>query len=440
MSQNRSDYRFAQDGNTSNAIAFGNYILKPGAGEIRKPSWNRTETVIRILPQWDFKNNEWSPFRYSPAPLEFGDWIRKYEAVRSFGSKGISMLLFDPKAHDHYDVNDNPCAILYQAVKNAIKNRQEQQGWASLLQGEPGKSAHLRRHGPVYLVRCGIFRINNKDLATSDRAPLGLSMSDRPYFMEIPKTAGEKLTSLLEEPTENYVGDPEDYDLAYKHGDIISLDRGGFVHIFQEGSDPRSNRPSGGGQLRTINVSSSNRGNSSSSSGAGGFQGYDMFISKEWGDYSPNLNNSELMHIIKLKQRPWEECLQFFSHQEQAFLIQDGFPPSAILYAWRDHPEWIKDETKSKAVGRTSVAMDKSVDQDAQVGNLTANPRAKRKLEVATKAGGWGSAPAVDEDAAVDPIVPTIPDSPPMSDDELAAKNDEMIEKTKQRLQKQGII
>jgi hypothetical protein len=82
-----------------------------------------------------------------------------------------------------------------------------------------------------------------------------------------------------------------------------------------------------------------------------------MYIEKTWKGISPVLSTPDLERLIKSKQRPWEDCIQFFSHQEQAFLVQDGFPPSAIMYAWRDHPDWIKDETRAKAVGRTSAMM-----------------------------------------------------------------------------------
>jgi hypothetical protein len=363
MTTARPAYRFAENAATSNANEYGNYILKRGAGEVRKPTWNRTETVVRFLPQFNFEAGIWEPFRRSPAPMDFGDWIRSYVAVRGFGESGITMLLYDPVANPAYDLQSNPCIILYRAINNAIDAKQCEPDWPALLRGGNNKRATLGRHGQIYIARCGIFRIKSKDMATGDRSPLGLATSDPAYFLELPKTAGEKLISLLEERNEDFQGDPEDWDNAYKCGDIVSLDKGAYVHIFEEGADPRAN--SGyqqGSAPRQLTVGTGGRGNYGGGGGGGtNFKGYDLFVDKTWNGFAAQLNSPELEQLIKNKQRPWEDCLQFFNHQEQAFLVQDGFPAGAIMYAWRDHPEWIKPETRSKAVNKVSVAMDTRV-------------------------------------------------------------------------------
>lgn len=354
----RPAYRFSENavGNTANE--YGNYILKRGAGEIRKPSWNRTESVVRFLPQWNFETNQWEPYRCSPAPMDFGDWIRRYDAVRGFGESGITFLLYDPVANPAYDIQSNPCVILYRAINGAIDAKQCEPDWPALLKGGNNRRAALGRHVPIYIARCGIFRIKSKDMATADRSPLGLANSDPPFFLELPKTAGEKLIALLEDRNEDFKGDPEDYQAAYKHGDVVSLNAGAYVHMFEEGADPRANSGyQAGAAPRQLTVGSGGRGNYGGGSGGGGnsqFKGYDLYIEPTWNGFSAQLNTPELERLIKSKQRPWEDCLQFLEHQEQAFLVQDGFPPGAIMYAWRDHPEWIKDETRSKAVGRVS--------------------------------------------------------------------------------------
>ncbi len=361
----RSGYRFADNATGNQSNEYGNHILKRGAGEIRKPSWNRTETVVRFLPQWNFEANEWEPFRRSPAPLDFGDWIRRYDAVRGFGESGITMLLYDPIANPAYDPQSNPCNILYRAINAAIDNKTCEPDWPALLKGGQGRKAALSRSGPIYVTRCGIFRIKSKDMATQERSPLGLATSDPAFFLELPKTAGEKLISLLETPAEDaagnpYSGDPDSPE-AWKYGDIVSLDQGAYVHIYEEGSDPRAAQAAAqaGSTPRQLTVGTGGRGNygGGGNKGGSGFTGFDLHVASTWNGYGAALNTPELEKLIKSKQKPWEECLQFYSHQEQAFLAQDGFPPNAILYAWRDHPEWIKDETRSKAVNRTSVLM-----------------------------------------------------------------------------------
>lgn len=405
----RTPYRFSQNG-VGDSNDFGNHILKRGAGSIRRPSWNRTETVVRFLPQWNFDANGWEPFRCSPAPMDFGDWIRKYEAVRGFGSNGITMLLYDPIATPAYDVQTNPLVILYRAIDSAIKNRQCEPDWPALFLGAPGKRAQLSRHAPIYIARCGIFRINNKDMATSERSPLGLSTGDPAFFLELSRTAGEKLIAYLEEKKDDWQGDPDDLD-SYKFGDIISLDKGAFVHFFQEGADPRTMQAVQSSAPRQLVV---NTGMRSSSSGSSNFQSYDLFITTEFNGFSAALNSPDLERLIKSKQRSWEDCLQFYSHVEQAHLIQDGFPASAILYAWRDHPEWIKDETRGKAVNRVTAGMDVRSRDSVQP-----QPQAQKPVPVYKPAltqgsgiGAWGNQASSDEDSPVkDNVVPDLDDS-----------------------------
>jgi hypothetical protein len=358
MTATRPTYRFSENAVSSTSNEFGNYILKRGAGEIRKPSWQRTETVVRFLPQWNFDGNEWEPYRRSPAPMDFGDWIRRYDAVRGFGENGVTFLLYDPIANPSYDLQTNPCIILHRAINQAIDNRQCEPDWPALLKGGPGRKAVLSKHSPIYLARAAIFRIKSKDMATGERAPLGLSNNDPGFFLEIPKSAGEKLIAMLEEKSEKAGIDVDDVDNYYKYGDIISLDKGAYVHIFEEGADPKNTyNATADNSPKQLAFSTGGKGNYG---GGGGmqFKGYDMRIEKTWNGFSANLNTSDMERLIKGKQKPWEDCLQFFTHQEQAFLVQDGFPAKAILYAWRDHPEWIKDETRAKAVGRVSTAVE----------------------------------------------------------------------------------
>lgn len=412
MNTSRPQYRFSEIGVGSTANNYGNYILKPGAGEIRKPTWSRTETVIRILPQWNFDDNCWEPYRRSSAPMDFGDWIRRYDAVRSFGENGITMLLYDPTINPAYDLQTNPCVILYRAIDSAINARQSEPDWPALLRGGVGRKAWLTKPQSIYIVRCGIFRIKSKDMVDDDRAPLGLG-SDAPYFMELPRSAGEKLIAMLEEQNPDNAGDPTDYNDYFKYGDIVSLDHGAYIHIFEDGADPRDEQENMSSAPKQLTVPTG-YGSRTYSANSNSFKGYDIYISDKWKGYSAQLNSADLIRIIRNKQRRWEDCLQFFTHQEQAFLIQDGFPPSAILYAWRDHPEWIKDETRSKAVGRVSESFNFSTPTPQ-----TEKFRLMRNTESVLpkqqgKVGGWGDKSFEDDEADLikDSVVPVIDEDP----------------------------
>lgn len=410
----RTPYRFVDNAHTQ-TNDFGNHILRKGAGEMRKPSWQRTETVVRILPCWNFETNTWEPFRRSDVPMDFGDWIRRYECVKSFGDiPSVTLILYDPMTQPNYDIQTNPCVILYRAISQSIDARQCEPEWPALLKGGQGRSPALSRHSPLYLTRVGVFRIKSKDMATSDRAPLGLAPGDAPFFFQWPKTAGEKLCVMLDEPVDDPKGIAEDdWPALYKHGDIVSLNHGAYVHIYEEGADPRQNSAQyAPGQARSISVAGG-RGGLGGNGGGKSFNGYDMFFSKTFNGFAAELSSPELERLVKSKQRPWDECLQFLNHQEQAFLVQDGFPPRAILYAWKDHPEWIKDETRSRAVSRVAVQVPAQPEPRAsrpidQIGL----PRSEELVEFppATpqgNVGGWGTTPNQDgERASTDTVVP----------------------------------
>lgn len=411
-------YSFADHAQSSTSNEFGNYILKRGAGEIRKPSWQRTETVVRFLPCWDFEGNCWSPFRLSQEPNQYGDWIRQYAGVRGFGANGVTMLLYDHVNEQHYDLQSNPCVLLYRAIDESIKNKTCEADWPALLRGGEGQRAPLSRHQPIYLARAAIFRIKSKDMATQENSPLGLAPTGPAYFLEMPKTVGERLLSTMEERVENYEGDPEDYDAIFKHGDIVSLGCGAYVHIFQEGADPRQEQQQAGGQVRQLGIPTG--GGRGSAGGGNKFQGYDLYIERTWRGYSASLNTPEYEQLIRSKQKPWEDCLNFLSNQEQAFLVQDGFPPRAILYAWRDHKDWIKDETRSKATGRVSETVI-PVDvppQGRHIDNPTYAQRPAQARSASTAVGGWGSAavsdvpPAEGQGPVKDSITPEALDGP----------------------------
>lgn len=406
MSQTRQTYRLIDNVSGSQSNEFGNYILKRGAGEIRKPTWNRTETVVRFLPQWDFEENRWTPFRRTDNPNDFGDWIRAYDAVRGFGEHGVTLLLYDPMVENFYDINSNPCVILYRAIDAAITNRTCQPDWPSLFRGANGRRASLSKHQRLYVARAGIFRINSKDMASNGRAPLGLSASDPAFFLEMSKSTGQKLLASLEER------DPKTGE--FRHGDIVSLDRGAYVSIFQEGANPRQGQGHDQGAEVSLTITSGGRGNYGDSGKS--FPSYDLEIMPKWNGFNAKLNSPEMSQLVRTKQRPWADCLQFFTPQEQAFMVQDGFPAGAILYAWRDHPEWIKDETRSKAVARKSaLAGDRPAQHDGRQQTpqppVHAQPAPQREIEIADdpEVATWGSESSMEANTPLDTLDDIVP-------------------------------
>jgi len=410
---------------------YGNMILRPGIGNIRRPSWDKTETVLRILPCLSHDRSNWEPYRYSLAARDFGDWIRVYPAVRSFGENGgVTFLLADTALDPNYDVHRNPCVILRDAVQKAIKNKQERPGWASLIQGSSNRAAPLGRHSDVYICRAAIFRLKDEDKATAEKAPLGLGNNDLPMFLEMSDSAGRALIDLLEVRNDNYQVPTDgdiDFDQAYECGDVVSLDKGGFVHFYQDGYDPRQKQAQqqASSGPRTIAVGS-NRGGSRQNEPAKRFC---CFVDKVWNNYSANLDDPALEDMIRRKDRPWEDCLSFMDHATQARVLQerDTFPADLFLYAWQDHKEWIIQRTKDRAVSSTTVSMDPANDERPSNPLPTRNrnpvnpPAARPQQQSASKAGGWGNSSwdeaTTENDGATDSKAKKVDESAPKVDD-----------------------
>lgn len=355
-------YRMSQQGISSRDTNFNNKVIKDGMGKIRRPSWckeNETnETVFRILPHLGQDGN-WEPFRYSNSLRDYGDWIRRYDAVRSFGANGHTWLLYDPVRQPGYSLDANPAVILYRSIDRAVAAGQDQQGWAALLRGSAGRGAPLSKPTEIYVVRAAIFKINNKDIVVGERSPLGLNDQDLPYFMELPQSAGQALLSKLELRNEQYEGtpesDPDFFHNSYLYGDIVDLSKGAFVRIFREGCDPEA----AVAQAQTAGtrqvVVGGGRGIYQNQQQKKAENRFDCDLTPTWNGWTAVLADEQgaTDALLRKNARPWEDVLNFPTHEQQAAWINDSFPASAILYAFRDHPEWISEGTRAKAVDRT---------------------------------------------------------------------------------------
>lgn len=415
MSFARPRYSMSQHGQGS-TDNFGSLVFRPGAGNRRSPSWDKTETVVRILPCLSPDRQTWEPFRNSMAPRDFGDWMRVYAAVRAFGEQNaVTMLLYNPIDEPAYDVHQNPCVMLYDAINQAIRNKQEQPGWASLTKGGAGRGPALSRPTDLYLVRAGIFRIKNEDKATSDKSPLGLSAGEPAMFLEMTESAGRALVDMLEERDPDYQFPADgsvDYNQAYRAGDIVSIDKGAFVHFYQEGFDPREMQQTQASGPRQV-VVGGNRGAGGGRAGEPAKR-YACFYSHEWKGFSPQFDIPEVEETIRKKDRPWDDTimgpgtgvLNFMDHATQARVLQerDSFPADVFLYGWRDHKEWIIQRTKDRAAGRVSVGVPEGQAQNlpqrnpvapatlpALGGPAPAPAAAPVAAKQTGKVGGWGN-------------------------------------------------
>lgn len=362
-------YRMAQQGVSNRDTNFNNLVVVPGAAKIRKPSWCKdletNQTVVRFLPMVE-TDGSFTPYRLSTGNRDFGDWIRLYDVVRNWGTTGHTWILNDRTGRD--DTRDNPAVLFYKAITAALKAGQDQQGWASLTLKTAASFPILSAPTEIYVARCAIFMINNKNLVDGGKSPLGLNDQDLPYFLEIPQSAGASLMRKLEERNENYQGtpdtDPDYFHNVYRCGDIVTLNKGAFIRIFRDGCDPQarqtaqvSNEPrriQPGGARGIYNQQQNQQQKAENR--------YEVAIEPTWGGYLADIDDEQGITASLLRQtaRPWEEFLNFPDNRTQAQYVNAAFGSeqrgaTAILYAFRDHPDWIMDGTRAVAVQRTQA-------------------------------------------------------------------------------------
>jgi hypothetical protein len=432
----RTGYSFANQGAATSAntgASVGKHVLRrvPGV-DFWSPSWGE-ETVIRCFPAISPDDpSQFDPFRLSNTYCGFGDWIRVYEAVRNFGNPGVTMLLHD-SMNQSYDAQlMNPCWILYRAINQALNQSQGLPEWFPLTRGSQGKGAVLSKPSKLYLVQCAIFRHKSKDTFGQGRPPLGAAADGPTIVMGLPPTAGESLVHLLEEKVEDWKGDPDD-PAQYKYGDIVGIDEGGFVHIYELGKDPRArfNTSRQGASPASIYTASPTQSRGIAGGGVES-KGYGVFITKTLdgseSDIPASLTGFE--DLIRSKWRNWGDILEFKTDEEQAHLVAPLFPASAILYAWRDHPSWIPDSVRE--AGAYEARRPVSATMTPPVGGPP-NPWSNPRQQVAPAAVRPSATQAP---SATDQIDSSSMDENAESEPEVEGLgSDPLVEDTKQRME-----
>lgn len=347
----------------------GNHVTKRNIAGIEyvRPSWQGTESVFRILPTWNEEAKSWDPCRVSEEEGRYSPWQVCFEAVRNFGEPGITMLLCDGTDPSYDPYHENPCWILYRAIKDACDRKQAKSEWYALLQKSAGRNAVLSRPAEILLAQTIVFRYKSKNTFGQGRPPFGFAPEDPTVVLELSKSAAQAMFAELDKRVEDWEGDPGD-PRAFAHPDVTSIEQGGFVHFYQLGFDPREKAQVSAGQ--GFDPYSQSRASSVMMGGNKNKEdiGYGSFITTtlDGGPVGNDISGSLKGHERKVKAhvKPWEEILQFYTDKEQAHLLNKIFPASAIYYAFNDeHPDWVLDETRDGALSRVRRTVPSAVDQ-----------------------------------------------------------------------------
>lgn len=351
----------------SNRGNFGIYILKDGVqATLKKPSWNRTETVFRPYPSLSYDDpNQFLPYRLDPAGRNvFGHWIRRYDCAWGVGNPGTTFLLNDPGAGDStYDPWMTPLGILYRAIEGACKKGQGRPEWYPLREGSSGRGKALRAPSEMFLMQGVLMRYESKNLFGGNKVAPGWGKNP-PCILMLSSGVGRELIRQLCIENEGYQGDPADFERRYLHGDPVSPLHGRYLHFFQKGSDPRqryqANPTARSGQSRqSLDDVMSDMDRTGGATSGGGQEdiGFDLFISRDL-DGLPASFTDRGVEIAKSKWLYWEEVLWFPTEVEQAHLLFKIFPISACLYAFDGvNPDWIPEDARKRAASAVSVVM-----------------------------------------------------------------------------------
>lgn len=312
------------------------------------PSYDEWEaTTVRFfpIPVIDEKGNRsWTPYRRDLLkPNAFGDWLRSY-AVVSAGDPSVEFILYDRGAEPNPDLATFPSVILYNAVQQAKKNKQDRPGWASLLERYGNTPPALSKPSEKFFGQVAMLMRGAKEYANATTAPLGCDGTT--ILFKMSGSAGRALVEACNK--ELAVRGPNGtVSDIYEYGDPIDWNSGQFVTFHREGEDPRqraANQYGAGGQ-----VSWGQGGNGRQ--GKGGFQSFECFMEPTWRGAPANIF---LQYQHTINTRPWMDILRFPTRDEQANLLVTRLPADLIVYAFNDcYPQWIPTEIRQKAVAAT---------------------------------------------------------------------------------------
>ena len=313
--------------------------------------------LLRILPgRYPADPKEWDLWRLNHGRGNVGDWILSYKAWRGAGNPICTFLLHDG-TDQNYPMQDNPAHLLGTKIDWAIDNGYSgpSGNWGVLVSGRNGPAA-IKRPTTIFLVQCVLASWSKRFYPVFK----GLEPGARPFLFDLGWDIGNKILSLVDEPTEGYQGDPNDFDRAYACGDPVGIHGGQFFLVY-----PESKRPQWFPEQPKKRYAQEDEGRSSGGKALDRYEVH-MLPSLTLSDgqvLSPDLSAYEAQ--LQQTVRPIPEVLKFPNEAEQARILlkhvryPDNRPAvDALMYAWADHSEWWPEKSSQEwgeYVGREQV-------------------------------------------------------------------------------------
>ena len=343
----RREYTMMDDGATQNVGGYYDLLVKDNSVRVWKTSYNDGVTVFRPFPGLDPDvPGAFDKYRLGPEPRNVGDWLRAYPVANAIGDKDpVTFIAHDPLHPQVTDINQLPVNLLYSGVNTAIRNKQEGQGWASLIKGAQNKPAALSQTKTNYFMQGVLAAHKGKP---PKKGWQGLGPDDGTICLMLSSQCGRAMIQCIEQvadPTASWT-DPERYYVA---GDVVSLHTGRFLTFYSlEMGDPRqaaAHRPAGGWNM-------TGGGGQDVAASTMQEKGYGVYAEPTYDGFSAALSQFE--DVVRSKVKPWNSVLRVMSIDEQVELLSTRFPPQLLVYAWADYPHWISETVRNKAVNQAA--------------------------------------------------------------------------------------
>ena len=332
----------------------GNFVLKPGAAQYWRPSFQQgAVTTLRILPTPSPENpSVLEPYRTAQKTNHFGDWVRYYPAARNFGvGNDKTTFIISTPTGEAAELAMSPAHVLYNAVDRAVSAKQDR-GWGGFLKGAAGRSADLPKPEGIYLTQVAVLATGQKMFQPWK----GSGGNERAIVFEWTSGLGKSILESLNKPKDGYNGDPGNYEESMDAGDPVSLNHGRFLTIFRKADgNPRTRAMQM--QAGPVSAFGGPAGGLPDSSPQGRDAiGYDFIWEPSFmGTVPPQLTGMDA-YVLQRTQL-WDDIVHLPTFEEQAALLAPRFPGDMLMYAWRDHPEWITEDIRRRAAAATSVQM-----------------------------------------------------------------------------------
>lgn len=309
----RSQYRMADHGYSTRTDQPGFMVFKRGIPyQHYKPSWNRTHTVVRFIPEFDRETGQFMPMRdpHCDSDRPYTDWIRRYDCAVQVGPAQITYIVCDPTDLVSA-VGQNPLRVLNMAVANALRTSQADPAWVPCTLGGNNRKKQLTNPEDLYMTQAILMEHNSKP----QTPPRGLDPAHPPVLFTMSRSAGEALLMKLAE---------KDANGNYVYGDILDLNGGAFVDFRQAGTPPLAGAQPVTSHGAPMMIQGQNNNY------------YEVDILPNYHNVSPALATWGQNVVEQLAQRwiAWDDALWFPTPAEQVQLLcQAGFPASMLVYA-----------------------------------------------------------------------------------------------------------